>query len=338
MCSWFTCTRYGPSIANCGTAMHRHHCSSMAFIYIGIAALLLLPFGASFSPPMHSVVSRAFNKLEGFIASRKVNANVDNKTDKYATGPDSEYDYAATQPKFDHSLWSEVLKKHVSGGEVEGITTNVVDYRAIAEDGNFDQYQKALAGANLAELATKPNELLALYINAYNALCISHVTRFIKENDGELPTSVTKTTPSDQKGKEIWDCPVGVVGGEKVTLNDIENVILRSRWSEPRIHASINCASASCPNLRTEAFVPHKLNSQMDDQTKTWIADTTKGLKIEKEELYLSRIFLWFGGDFDVRGGPLAFVTQHASNEVSSSSLEDKKVDYFPYCWYLNTK
>ena len=317
--------------------MQRHHCSSMAFIYTGIAALLLLPFGASFSPPMHSVVSRAFNKLEGFVASRKVNANVDTNTDKYATGPDSEYEYAATQPKFDHSLWSEVLKKHVSSGEVEGITTNVVDYRAIAEDGDFERYQKALAGANLADLATKPNELLALYINAYNALCISHVTRFIKENDGELPTSVTKTTPSDEKGKEIWDCPVGVVGGEKVTLNDIENVILRSRWSEPRIHASINCASASCPNLRTEAFVPHKLNSQMDDQTKTWIADTTKGLKVEKDELYLSRIFLWFAGDFDVRGGPLAFVTQHASNEVSAS-FDDKKVDYFPYNWNLNTK
>jgi len=311
----------------------------MVLIYIGIAAfLIILPLGVSaFSPPMQSVISRAFNKLEGYVAKRKVNANVDTKTDKYATDPDSEYGYAATQPKFDHSLWEKVLKKHVTPGEVEGITTNVVDYRAIAEDGDFDKYQEALAGADLDDLATKPNELLALYINSYNALCISHVTRFIKENDGKLPTSVTKTTPSEEKGKEIWDCPVGAIGGEEVTLNDIENVILRSRWAEPRIHASINCASASCPNLRTEAFVPHKLNEQMDDQTRTWIADATKGLKAEKDEVCLSRIFLWFASDFDVRGGPLAFVTKYASSEFSAS-LEDKKVDYFPYNWNLNTK
>ena len=310
----------------------------MALIYIAIAALVLLPIGAAaFSPPMHSIVSRAFNKLEGYVAKRKVNANLDTKTDKYITGPDSEYEYAASEPKFDHSLWDNVVKKHVTSGEVEGITTNVVDYRAIAEDSDFDKYKEALAGADLNDLAKNPNELLALYINAYNALCISHVTRYIKENDGTLPTSVTKTTPSEEKGKEIWDCPVGIVGGEKVTLNDIENVILRSRWAEPRVHASINCASASCPNLRTEAFVPHKLNAQMDDQTKTWIADATKGMKVEKDEVYLSRIFLWFAGDFDVRGGPLAFVSKYADSKISAS-LEDKKVDYFPYNWNLNTK
>ena len=311
----------------------------MAFIiYIAIAALVLLPVGAAaFSPPMHSIVSRAFNKLEGYVAKRKVNANLDTKTHKYTTGPDSEYEYSASQPKFDHSLWDNLVKKHVTSGEVEGITTNVVDYRAIAEDSDFDKYREALAGADLNDLATKPNELLALYINAYNALCISHVTRYIKENDGKLPTSVTKTAPSEEKGKEIWDCPVGIVGGEKVTLNDIENVILRSRWAEPRIHASINCASASCPNLRTEAFVAHKLNAQMDDQTKTWIADATKGLKIEQDELYLSRIFLWFAGDFDVKGGPLAFVTKFADSDISAS-LDDKKLDYFPYNWNLNTK
>ena len=106
----------------------------MALIYIAIAALVLLPIGAAFSPPMHSIVSRAFNKLEGYVAKRKVNANLDTKTDKYVTGPDSEYEYSASQPKFDHSLWDNVVKKHVTSGEVEGITTNVVDYRAIAEE------------------------------------------------------------------------------------------------------------------------------------------------------------------------------------------------------------
>mmetsp|Transcript_13616 Transcript_13616/g.18699 ORF Transcript_13616/g.18699 Transcript_13616/m.18699 type:complete len:169 (-) Transcript_13616:3-509(-) len=168
-----------------------------------------------------------------------------------------------------------------------------------------------MAEVDLSDMETYPNELLALYINAYNCLCIGHVTRYLKDNRGELPSSVTKTTPPSQKGKEIWDVDAGVVGGQNLSLNDIEHVILRSKWDDPRIHASIVCASASCPNLRAEAFVPHRLNEQMDDQAKTWVSDVTKGLKVDNDEgnggsQYFSRIFLWFEGDFQKSGGPVA--------------------------------
>ena len=45
----------------------------------------------------------------------------------------------------------------------------------------------------------------------------------------------------------------GMIGGTAVSLNDVEHKVLRARWAEPRVHACIVCASASCPNLRAEA-------------------------------------------------------------------------------------
>ena len=96
--------------------------------------------------------------------------------------------------------------------------------------------------------------------------------------------------------------PAGVVGGRVVSLNDIEHVELRGTFDEPKLHACIVCASASCPNLRAEAFAAPAANlrAQMDDQLASWLANPTKGaaLREAQKELLVSRIFLWFAEDF----------------------------------------
>ena len=294
------------------------------------------PSKAAFVPPTLNVFTRAYNGLEGWVAKRKVNKDLDESAPKFVVGPDSDY---AKSNKFDHSSWDAALKKYVTAGSVDEITTNVVDYPGMAKDPLFETYKTALAKADLDSLRESPNELLALYINAYNCLCIGHVTRYFLDN-GELPKSVTDT--STVKGVEIWDLEAGIVGGEKLSLNDIEHKILRSLWDEPRVHASIVCASASCPNLRTEAFVASRLNSQMDEQTKTWVSDETKGVKVNNDTPpSFSRIFLWFQGDFEAQGGPVSFVSKYLPDEVVAKMIangEVKSTNYFPYNWNLNTK
>lgn len=75
-------------------------------------------------------------------------------------------------PSFDHSVWDAVLKAHLTPGaeinEVRGVTT--VDYQGIANDPRFSEYIAALGKADLSSLPVA--ERLALWINAYNALCI----------------------------------------------------------------------------------------------------------------------------------------------------------------------
>mmetsp|Transcript_7731 Transcript_7731/g.16111 ORF Transcript_7731/g.16111 Transcript_7731/m.16111 type:complete len:315 (+) Transcript_7731:67-1011(+) len=310
----------------------------LIYIYAAAAALVVLPMGAScFQPQVFSVFGRALNSIEGWVAKRKVNADLDENCAKYTVGPDSEYKYAAKKPKVDHSSWDGVVKRYVRPGNVDDIITNVVDYSGIAKDEDVAKYERVMAEVNLAALEGTPNELLALYINAYNCLCIGHVTRYLRENNGELPTSVTQTTPPSQKGTEIWDVEAGVVGGETLSLNDIEHKILRSKWAEPRVHASIVCASASCPNLRTEAFVPDRLNEQMDDQARTWVTDDTKGVKVDDDDgQTFSRIFLWFEGDFKASEGPIAWAGKYLPSDTANRLNTDGEMKYFKYNWSLN--
>uniref|UniRef100_A0A7S1ZK83 DUF547 domain-containing protein n=1 Tax=Ditylum brightwellii TaxID=49249 RepID=A0A7S1ZK83_9STRA len=315
--------------------------------HYAIAALItltLLPITAHcFHPLTYSIFGRLYNNIEGYIARQKVNADLITTMTKYPNESDDKYSYATTSPKVDHSLWNELMKKHVSPGVIDGITTNVVNYQGMAADQDVPKYLQVLANANLADMESHPNELKALYINAYNCLCIGHVTRYMKENGGgTLPSSVTKTIPPSSDKKEIWDVEAGVVGGQTVSLNDIEHKILRSKWDDPRIHASIVCASASCPNLRAEAFLPYKLNVQMNDQASTWVGDVTKGVKVvEKGDQTFSRIFLWFEGDFKSSGGVIAWVKKYLENESEASILDDGgdlEMKYFTYNWNLNKK
>ena len=66
----------------------------------------------------------------------------------------------------------------------------------------------------------------------------------------------------------MWDLPAGVVSGQQFSLNQIEHDELRKKWDEPAVHACIVCASASCPDLRPEAFVASKLR----EQVSRWIS------------------------------------------------------------------
>jgi Protein of unknown function, DUF547 len=283
---------------------------------------------------MSKVVKSILNRLEGWVASKKVNAGREISKPKLAVGPDSDY---TGNERFDHSAWDSVMRKHVSPGTIDGIHTNVVDYNALAKDENFHKYCASLAEADLSSLP--PNELLAFYINTYNALCISHVVRFMKEHQGKLPSSITKVTSSKGRSSaQVWDLPAGMVGGKTLTLNDIEHKILRSRWAEPRVHASIVCASASCPNLRPEAFVASMINAQMDDQARDWVTNPTKGIKVNpsKQTTRFSRIFLWFQDDFLPSGGLIVWANQYLPSDQKLSP--DMSMDYFAYNWSLNKK
>lgn len=243
-------------------------------------------------------------------------------------------DYASRQ--VDHSEWDGLMKSHVSRCKVEGIELNGVDYKALAGDQRFEAYKQQLASVDLKALT--PNEELALYINAYNCLCIGHIVNHY-QTTGALPASINQIT--GKKKEKVWAIPAGVVGGVELSLDIIEHKILRQRWKEPRVHASIVCASASCPDLRAEAFVPDRINAQMDDQCLSWMSNSAKGFALNGQALMLSRIFLWFKEDFvAVSAGVEHWATQYLPKDHEARRrVADKakySIDYFEYNWNLN--
>jgi len=245
---------------------------------------------------------------------------------------------------FDHSLWNAVLQAHVdtSGttiNDVQGIHT--VDYQGVTLDPKFEQYLDKLATAEPSKLSGP--EQLAFYMNAYNALCINLIVQHEKKSNEQLK-SINNLS---KDGKAVWDQTAGTVAGKQVSLNHIEHEKLRGTWAEPAVHGCIVCASASCPNLRKEAFVGSHVKEQMDDQMKMWMKNDTKGLKLtttqgllgnKREQLELSRIFLWFADDFGGWKGLQQWLTQYvADKDVKTAIASDNvKVRYFEYDWNMN--
>lgn len=263
---------------------------------------------------------------------------------------------------FDHSLWDAVLKKHVrAGGGVihdgDQIVEDVslVDYAHLMVDDRFEAYLGLLASVDLESLP--PVEQLALLINTYNALCIKLVTKHIALKDSSDPPlrSINELTTKESK---VWDLPAGSLGGKTVTLNQVEHEYLRGSWDEPRLHACIVCASASCPNLRAGAFTGEHLEDQMREQMHLFCSNPTKGVLGSEAtsrslrgsgtaQLRLSRIFLWFANDF----GGLAGAAEHAVDAARAGSDESAttiavlplmpkacRLRYFKYSWLLNAQ
>ena len=125
-----------------------------------------------------------------------------------------------------------------------------------------------------------------------------------------------------------------------MSLNQIEHDQLRKVWDEPAVHACIVCASASCPNLRPEAFVGTMVRQQMDDQVRLWLQNESKGSKFEKSKnrLLLSRIFLWFADDFGGWHGLRQWLPQYLDDETLKEKIAQNKVSvrYFEYSWIMN--
>ena len=152
-----------------------------------------------------------------------------------------------------HDEFDAVLRAHVSDGRV--------DYPAIARDARFGSYLERLAAIEVAP-DLPLNERLAFWVNAYNALAIKGIL------DGGSPSSLLGRLSYFKRDQYR-------VGGREITLYDLERDVIIP-LGDNRIHFAIVCASASCPPLLAEAYVPSKVDEQLEQQTVAFVNDPQK--------------------------------------------------------------
>ncbi len=216
----------------------------------------------------------------------------------------------ATPEVFSHTSWDLLLKKHVSN---EGN----VDYKGFKKDRKqLTQYITDLS-SNLPADDWKKEDVLAYWINAYNALTIDLILR-------NYPLNSIKDI------KDPWDQRLWKFGTKWYNLNQIEHQILR-KMDEPRIHFAIVCASFSCPKLQNQAFTANTLDAQLTTATETFLADNKRNF-ISTSKLELSKIFKWFAKDFKQNGSLIDFL--NAYTEVTI--LPNAKKSFKDYNWDLN--
>lgn len=227
---------------------------------------------------------------------------------------------AAVTGKFNHAVFDQLLHKHVSEG-------GWVDYAGISKDrGDLEQYMEAVASADFESLGR--DEKLAFLINAYNAATILLIVE-------HYPVDSIKDIPGSQR----WEAKRWAIAGGVYSLNEIEHVLIRPNFAEPRIHFALVCAAIGCPPLRAEAYTGDALEEQLRAQTnyvhsnKRWLEIGNDGTSIQ-----LTPLYLWYGGDFEQHSGDiLTFAADY--NSALQKIMEaggSPKIYWIDYDWSLN--
>lgn len=196
--------------------------------------------------------------------------------------------------------YAALLSAHVTSGARAGLVLNLVDYAAVATDPHYPAALAALASFPLARL-DDPRERVAFLINAYNLLAI----RMVVEHQ-----PLTSIKDIGNLLWPVWKRKAGELDGRAVSLDDIEHGQLR-RAGDPRMHFAIVCASLSCPDLRVEPYRAADLESQLDAQVTSFLANPGKGLRVEGATARVSKIFAWFAADFATLGGIERFIARY---------------------------
>lgn len=215
-----------------------------------------------------------------------------------------------------HSRWDAVLKEFVTTG-------SQVDYRRLKEQGlgELDGYLRQLASPWPDGMPA--NARKAALINAYNALTV----RWILSN---YPVkSIWRTKDPFRAQRHVLD-------GKPVSLDEIENRL--RAMGDPRIHGALVCAARSCPPLRREAYDEARIDEQLDDNLRLWLANARLNeFPAGGRPARISAIFKWYGADFEPAGGLASFLARYAPPEARETlRASGPPPAYKRYDWGLN--
>jgi hypothetical protein len=216
-----------------------------------------------------------------------------------------------------HAPLDRLLRKHVRGGKV--------DYQGIKDRSRaeLEAYVSAVGRARPAGMGRQAR--LAFYLNAYNALVLKGVV-------DRLPgiTSVMKV-------RGFFDRIKHEVGGRKVTLNDLENKIIRPTFKEPRIHFALVCGARSCPPLRAGAFHAKGLERVLERLTRDFI-NSPSGVRVEGGKVQVSQLFKWYARDFEAAAGSVGKYLARYHGKHAGLLARQTKLKHLHYSWALNKR
>ena len=203
-----------------------------------------------------------------------------------ATSPAAAFDHR-------HAAWTSLLEKHVAWNRAG--TASSADYAGFArERGELQRYLQALSAVTRDEFDRwSRDEQLAFLINAYNAFTVELILTEYPDIDSIRELGSLFSSP--------WKKTFFRLLGEEQHLDGIEHELIRGsgRYDEPLIHFAVNCASIGCPALRDEAFVADRLDAQLLDQTRRFLADRSRNrFDRQANRLEVSSIFDWYEEDF----------------------------------------
>jgi len=240
-----------------------------------------------------------------------------------------------------HGAWDALLHRHVR--YVQDGNASRVDYAGVAKDRGalkavLDDYQRVTRTE--FDAWTKPQQQ-AFLINAYNAFTVEKIlTRY---------PGIKSIRDFGTVFGNPWKDRFFTLFGQPAFLDHIEHEILRKEgvYDDPRVHVAVVCASIGCPMLRNGAFRADRLEAQLEDAFRRFLSDRTRNrYDPQSRKLEVSRIFDWYGKDFEKGHKGFTSVKQALSRyaELLADAPQDRaavkaqqaEVTFLDYDWSLN--
>ncbi|ABF88756.1 hypothetical protein MXAN_6490 [Myxococcus xanthus DK 1622] len=166
-----------------------------------------------------------------------------------------------------------------------------VDFASVGrERKTLDGFVDSLASFsphNRPDVFPTPEDALAYWLNAYNALVLQQVV------DGY---PYLETVQQPLLGRFFWGRS-WALGGERLTLWALHNRVLRREFADPRIHLALFQAARGGPRLDGSHFQPEFLDSQLNEAGRRFVGDR-RNVRLERDTVYLTSLFEEYREDF----------------------------------------
>lgn len=228
-----------------------------------------------------------------------------------------------------HKTWNDFLKCHVLTNE-EGI--NLLNYASFSkEDLNaIQQYIQEMAAIDITTYNRR--EQLAYWINVFNALTIQTVASFYPISDIK---EINLSPGLFSKGP--WEGTLIHIKNAPLSLDDINNRIIRPIWNDPRTHYALTDATLGAPNIANHAYDGAHIEEQLNEAATAYI-NSLRGVQVVEGKLFVSQLYDWYEEDF---GGSKQLVIQHLIEFAKEPLLGQLKkvstIDSYMYNWHVNS-
>lgn len=228
----------------------------------------------------------------------------------------------------DHHIWQDFLTRHVKE-QKNGLS--YIDYPKIsnAEALQLNNYIWQMSQVIIDEYNRR--EQLAYWINLYNALVVKTVLDHFPTpsiNDINISPGLFREGPWNAKLIKVEETPL--------SLNDIENRILRPIWNDPRIHYALNYAAISSPNIQKTAFTASNLDVLLNKGAREYI-NSLRAVQVIAGKLVTSSLFTWFMSDYGMdEEDVIAHISYYAKPKLHDSLRGKHHIDKTVFNWHLN--
>jgi len=248
-----------------------------------------------------------------------------------------------------HDKCADVLKTYVDA-------RGMVDYAALKPHTNeLDLILEELGRVEPGRYRSwSEKDKIAFWINTYNLRKL----KVVADNYPITPSSRILSTYWGPRNLRHIEGKIAAytfrVMGEQFTLAEIEKRFFRDQFDDPRVFFALTGASLSSPPLRDEPYYGRRLNEQLDDQVRRFLAGPL-AFRIDRAQgiVYLSAMFEVssygrefvekFATDRKFKAHPpttraaLNFISNYISRkDASFLEVGDYSVKYMQHDWTIN--